>query len=110
MRTFWISFANEEHGSFGVVITDAVDEPSAVQKVKNLGLYPGGEARLYDMTECPEEVAQWQKDRLIAPRELRDAGYISTKNIPDEINQVLDADSRVVTICEDCIHDQPGNQ
>jgi len=104
MNTYWMSFV-KNHKNVGVIITDARDEESALSKVKNMGLFPGGETALYQMdTSDPDaiaEIRQWGKDRLINPDDLRAANYIRIGDLPPQAGEHL------TVICEQCAADVP---
>ena len=78
MRTFWISFANDEE-NLGVFITDAEDEQEALVKAMSNG-DPGGQAIIIDITAASndvstiKEVLELGKDRLVTPEELKALG------------------------------------
>lgn len=104
MKLFWISFCNAE-GNLGVVITEAPDETAAVEKCTQLGINPGGEAALFDMSTVPdgqEEASRFKRDVLIKPEELRSIGYRSGADInPDDFDAIMNSQG-VTVVCDDC--------
>jgi hypothetical protein len=111
MKTYWMSFV-KNHKNVGVIITDADDEELALNKTKNLGLFPGGQAMLFEMDlgdpMAVKEIKHWGKDRLIKPEELLAENYKKIKDAPQEAQRQLG--QHVTVICEECAQGVPHTQ
>lgn len=102
MKTYWMSFANDE-GCLGVVIMDAEDEAGAVRAVMEAALHPGGQVMLLDVTDMPGvegEISKWGKNRLMSAADLRGDEYKSLSELPDYITSQIERDPRVSMVCE----------
>ncbi len=100
MNTYWISFVGDE-GQRGVCIVDASDQEHALDRAKQLGIHPGGEAMLYEMPEeAADEIRTWGKDRLIRPDELKEAGYRKLGDCTEEQIERIENHPRVSRACE----------
>lgn len=108
MKTFWLSFADNKRNR-GAIITDAEDERAAVERVNRLGINPGGEVMIFDMTQAPggpivalNEINRWRKDSLITPAELDAANYRHLKDLPPDEREAAENHPAVRVVCEDC--------
>ncbi len=102
MKTYWISFANEQN--LGCCIIDAESEEGAYTKANELGLNPGGEVLVLQIDTTTldglAEIGRWGKNRLISKEELINDGYKTLPDMDDDIiNDVMASGS---IICEDC--------
>jgi hypothetical protein len=78
---WWLSFAGEE-GHRGCAIVHALDFGQAVHTAHVLGINPGGEVKGVEMPEeedAKAEVDHLGMNRLIPTKELREKGYLTTK-------------------------------
>ncbi len=108
MKTYWISFANKT--SLGCCIIDAIDQKSAIDKTKSLGINPGGEALLFEMPtdgSADIEINQWGKNTLISPQQLKEDGYKKLSEAPKEIKNHINHSPAVTRICEKCNNNEP---
>lgn len=78
MKTFWLSFANNE-GNLGVIITRSKSEKTVIQKVKKMGIAPlkFNDVLIFEMPNEGENDLPF--DKLLTPEYLRTVGYLSTK-------------------------------
>lgn len=110
MKTYWISFAKKKVGNLGCCIIDAVDQKSAIDKTKTLGIFPGGEALLFELPtdgSADQEINQWGKNILITPDLLKADGYQKVNELELEIITHIDHDPTVTRICEKCNNNEP---
>lgn len=103
MKLFWVSFANTG-GPLGLVITEARDERGALRRINKLGINPGGEAMVFDMSkpERRQEVEQLPKDYLMSPVELKRRAIIRFSDVSEEAFEYISRLPGVKVICEDC--------
>lgn len=104
-QIFWISFASEAFGALGAIILEADSATHALARTKELGINPGGEAKIIPMPADEPELDLFPREALISPSELRYRGYRSQLQMSEteraEIRRI-DREIGVVTLCEDC--------
>lgn len=106
VKTYWLSFVGlvdgQEH-ALGVVITEAISDTEAVQKISALGLNPGGEVLILEVPDEPEaqaEIAKFPKDTLLDPKTLLAAGCIKKGDV-GEFDPTKEP-VKVSTVCAEC--------
>ena len=97
MKTFWISFSGE-NGAQGICILDSESDKLAVRKALDMGIHPGGEAAVFEMSNSAssrEEIRSFGKDKLITPEELKKRGYETIEEMGQDAKDHFDSDSNL---------------
>lgn len=97
MNFYFISFGVVGK-NLGVVCTHASSGVSALKKVSDLGLNPGGEAAIWPISS--QEAKALGCDRLISPDEMRQRNYKSRKQV--SANESKSFLSHAEIVCSDC--------
>ncbi len=105
MKTFWISFANDDEGNLGCCIVDAESSKEAILMASELGINPGGEAMIWEMPDDNEdataEINKYGKNILIRPEQLLSEGYRKTNEMDDETQQYIIEHPKMTVISEE---------